>query len=75
MFSRMKMNRSTSGCSDKTELIKAKFEEAEAVIIGAGAGFSTSAGFTYSGERFETYFSDFGSKYNFSDMYAGGFYP
>lgn len=75
MFSRMKMNRSTSGCSDKTELIKAKFEEAEAVIIGAGAGFSTSAGFTYSGERFEKYFSDFGSKYNFSDMYAGGFYP
>ena len=49
--------------------------ETDAVIIGAGAGLSTSAGFTYAGERFRTYFSDFASKYGFTDMYSGGFYP
>ena len=51
------------------------FDQAEAVVIGAGAGLSTSAGFTYSGERFEKYFGDFISKYHISDMYSGGFYP
>ncbi|SEW28431.1 NAD-dependent protein deacetylase, SIR2 family [Ruminococcaceae bacterium KH2T8] len=50
-------------------------EKAEAIVIGAGAGLSTSAGFTYSGERFEKYFADFGKKYGFKDMYSGGFYP
>ena len=48
---------------------------ADAVIIGAGAGLSAAAGFTYSGERFEKYFSDFAQKYGFRDMYSGGFYP
>ena len=47
----------------------------EAIIIGAGAGLSTSAGFVYTGERFRRYFSDFAEKYGFSDMYSGGFYP
>lgn len=50
-------------------------DKAGAIVIGAGAGLSTSAGFTYSGERFEKYFGDFASKYGFSDMYSGGFYP
>ena len=50
-------------------------EEADAVIIGAGAGLSTSAGFVYTGERFEKHFHDFAEKYHFSDMYSGGFYP
>ena len=50
-------------------------EQAETVIVGAGAGLSTAAGFTYSGERFQTYFGDFASKYHFKDMYTGGFYP
>lgn len=49
--------------------------QAEAVVIGAGAGLSTSAGFGYSGERFQKYFHDFAEKYHFSDMYSGGFYP
>jgi NAD-dependent SIR2 family protein deacetylase len=48
---------------------------ADAVIIGAGAGLSTSAGFIYTGERFNTYFRDFADKYGFKDMYSGGFYP
>lgn len=55
--------------------LRDKLKTADAVVIGAGAGLSVSAGFTYSGERFRTYFSDFGEKYDFRDMYAGGFYP
>lgn len=49
--------------------------KADAVVIGAGAGLSASAGFTYSGERFEKYFSDFQERYGFTDMYSGSFYP
>ena len=48
---------------------------ADAVVIGAGAGLSASAGFAYSGERFERAFADFAARYGFSDMYTGGFYP
>ena len=57
------------------EKLKEKIRTADAVVIGAGAGLSTSAGFTYSGERFEKYFSDFAAKYGIQDMYSGGFYP
>ena len=70
-----KKNGSAESDTDKLLEIKEKLDEAEAVVIGAGAGLSTSAGFTYSGERFEQYFGDFGKKYGFSDMYSGGFYP
>ena len=45
------------------------------MVVGAGAGLSTSAGFVYTGERFEKNFSDFAAKYGFQDMYSGGFYP
>ena len=75
MFLKRKMNESTNSYSDKILQIKEKIMEADAVVIGAGAGFSTSAGFVYNGERFDKYFSDFRKKYGFSDMYAGGFYP
>lgn len=57
------------------ERLKGELKEAEAVVIGAGAGLSTAAGFTYSGERFERWFSDFSREYGFQDMYSGGFYP
>ncbi len=57
------------------ERLKTALNRADAVIIGAGAGLSTSAGFTYSGERFNKHFKDFAEKYGFHDMYAGGFYP
>lgn len=67
--------RYTQDYSDKIEKLKTALEEADCVLIGAGAGLSTSAGFTYSGERFDKYFSDFGEKYGFKDMYSGGFYP
>lgn len=61
--------------SDKIRKLKEEIEAADAVIIGAGAGLSTSAGFVYTGERFHKYFSDFAAKYDFNDMYTGGFYP
>ena len=55
--------------------LRAVLDEAGAVIVGAGAGLSTSAGFVYSGERFKRYFPDFEERYGFHDMYTGGFYP
>lgn len=61
--------------SNKIGKLKEEIEAADAVIIGAGAGLSTSAGFVYTGERFQKYFSDFAAKYDFNDMYTGGFYP
>ena len=57
------------------EQLKTALQECDAVVIGAGAGLSTSAGFVYDGERFKKYFSDFEAKYGFHDMYTGGFYP
>lgn len=61
--------------TDKITALRKALEQADSIIIGAGAGLSTSAGFTYSGERFNRYFHDFAEKYHFRDMYAGGFYP
>ncbi|MDE5867345.1 MAG: hypothetical protein K2H02_00200 [Anaeroplasmataceae bacterium] len=59
---------------DEIEQLKKAITEADAILIGAGAGLSTSAGFIYSGQRFEEYFKDFINKYHFRDMYSGGFY-
>lgn len=55
--------------------LKGALESAEAIVIGAGAGLSTAAGLTYSGERFHRYFHDFESAFGIADMYSGGFYP
>lgn len=59
------------------EILKLKdaIAQADTIVIGAGAGLSTSAGFTYTGERFDKHFADFHQKYGFTDMYSGGFYP
>ena len=63
----------TAGCSaDRARLA---LECADAVVIGAGAGLSASAGFAYAGERFRENFADFAEKYGFQDMYTGGFFP
>ena len=75
MFSRIWTKTSTGSSSAKIERLQKALESTDAVVIGAGSGLSTAAGFTYSGERFEQYFSDFYAKYGFSDMYSGGFYP
>ena len=75
MFSRIQTTKFTENISDNIKKLKEKIRTADAVVIGAGAGLSTAAGFTYDGERFEKYFSDFRQKYGFEDMYSGGFYP
>lgn len=61
--------------SEQIDKIKEAIRQADAILIGAGAGLSSSAGFTYSGERFHENFRDFEEKYGFQDMYSGGFYP
>ena len=66
---------STPDCSEQIYKLKSAIKSADAILIGAGAGLSTSAGFTYSGERFLEHFADFHAKYGISDMYSGGFYP
>ena len=75
MFSQRKTMKFTEDYSDNIRCLKQEIETADSIVIGAGAGLSTAAGFTYSGERFEKYFSDFIQKYGFSDMYSGGFFP
>ena len=75
MYSRMSITKSTESYSDNIQRLREALDKADAVVIGAGAGLSTAAGFTYTGGRFERYFSDFSEKYGFSDMYSGGFYP
>ena len=60
---------------NEIDRLRAALDHADTVVIGAGAGLSASAGFTYDGERFEKYFSDFAAKYGIHDMYSGGFYP
>lgn len=67
--------KSTSSYWDNIQKTKMLLENADAVVIGAGAGLSASAGFTYSGKRFEDNFPDFIKKYRFKDMYSAGFYP
>ena len=73
MFSKMSVTKSTMTYSDEVKKLKEALVSADAVVIGAGAGLSTSAGFTYSGERFHKNFSDFEDKYGFHDMYSGAF--
>lgn len=75
MFSRIWTNASTKSCSEQIEQLRTALRDCDAVVVGAGAGLSTSAGFVYTGERFEKNFSDFAAKYGFRDMYSGGFYP
>lgn len=75
MFGRTSITKSTGNYSDNIKRLKNALDEAGAVVIGAGAGLSASAGFVYGGERFEKHFSDFREKYGFRDMYSGSFYP
>ena len=75
MFSRIWTKPSTKSCSEQIERLKTALQDCDSVVIGAGSGLSTAAGFTYTGERFEQHFSDFARKYGIRDMYSGGFYP
>ena len=60
---------------ENIQKLKQALQNADAVVIGAGAGLSSSAGFTYSGERFDHWFADFRDRFGITDMYSGGFYP
>ena len=75
MFFWKKTMTSTEDCSEQIKKLRDELQQADAVLIGAGAGMSTSAGLTYGGERFEKHFSDFKERYGIQDMYSGGFYP
>lgn len=87
MYSKTSTPKSTASCSEQieeqmkqkmrrnTKRLAEAIESSEGILIGAGAGLSASAGLTYSGARFERYFSDFREKYGIRDMYSGGFYP
>lgn len=75
MFSKTWTKKSMPDCSVQIKNLQTVLSEADTVVIGAGAGLSTSAGFVYTGQRFEKYFSDFAAKYGIQDMYSGGFYP
>lgn len=69
------MSFSTADSSAQIDRLRDALDRADAVLIGAGAGLSTAAGLSYSGARFEKYFSDFAKKYDIRDIYSGGFYP
>ena len=75
MYSKSGTKTYTEVCSRRIERLQKALEQADAVVIGAGAGLSASAGFAYTGERFEKYFGDFIARYGFADMYSGGFHP
>lgn len=60
---------------EEAKRLRDELEQAETILIGAGSGLSASAGFTYSGERFQEHFGDFAERYGIRDMYSGGFYP
>lgn len=70
-----RMSFETGTKEERIARLKQEIEMSDAIVIGAGAGLSASAGLTYSGERFERYFFDFAKKYSIRDIYTGGFYP
>ena len=75
MFSRMSITKSTGNYPDNIRRLRDALDKADTVVIGAGASLSTTAGFTYTGERFQRYFSNFADKYAFRNMHSDGFYP
>ena len=75
MCSRTWTERFTKSSWDSAQAAWKAIEKADAILVGAGAGLSTSAGLTYGGARFQEHFGDFAEKYGIEDMYSGGFYP
>lgn len=63
---------------DQVKRAEKLIQDADAVLIGAGAGASTAAGLSYGGKRFQENFGAFIEKYGsqyMTDMYSAGFYP
>ena len=69
----LRVSRGIGSRDEQIARLKKELETADAVVVGAGAGLSTAAGFTYAGDRFKRYFSDFEKRFGFHDMYTGGF--
>lgn len=59
----------------KMETLAQALRTSDSIVVGAGAGLSTAAGFQYTGARFDRFFGDFAQSHGFRDMYAGGFFP
>ncbi|SET18294.1 NAD-dependent protein deacetylase, SIR2 family [Olsenella sp. KH3B4] len=75
MFSSQWITTSTGSFSGCVDRIADAVRDADAILVGAGAGLSTAAGFAYAGKRFDDNFADFRDAYGITDMYSGGFYP
>ena len=75
MSSSQWITRSTGSFSECVDRIADAIRDADAILVGAGAGLSTAAGFSYAGKRFDDNFADFREAYGITDMYSGGFYP
>lgn len=71
----MRIGSFTDSCWEQMERLKNEIETAAAIVVGAGAGMSLSAGMAYDGGRFDKIFADFHKAYGIRDMYSGGFYP
>ncbi|MBR4313515.1 MAG: hypothetical protein IKP66_01240 [Lachnospiraceae bacterium] len=75
MYLKNVITKSTRSYLEDIKLLKNKIETSDSIIVGAGAGLSTSAGFIYNGDMFKKYMFDFISEYGITDFYSGGFYP
>ena len=75
MFIKNQTTKYTKNYWEQVKEVTQLINNADSIIIGAGSGLSTAAGFTYSGKKFQDYFSDFIDVYGFHDMYSAGFYP
>ncbi len=74
MFSQTKISKFTQDTSKELLEFKKLLNNADAVLIGAGAGFSTAAGLSFAGQRYDNNFADFKTSYGINDMYSGSFY-
>lgn len=75
MFSKTKTLKSTKDYYKQIKTLRSYIDHADGIVIGAGAGLSSSAGLKYDGSRFYDNFFDFAKKYGLEDMYLAGFYP
>jgi NAD-dependent SIR2 family protein deacetylase len=63
------------GYKERVERAAKAFNNAEKLVIGAGAGLSAAAGIEYNGRRFTENFKPFIEKYGMKDLYTSSFYP
>ncbi len=59
---------------EKIKRLNELISDAEAVVVGAGAGLSSAAGFEYGGNTFFENFGYMHELYGYNDMYSAGFH-